>query len=237
MDEAPQTITQVVPDPRRADRFRIERNGIAWVTLSAARVAELGLRVGEVLTAERCAAIEHAAAVDAALEAGLRLLGVRPRSEAELQQRLRRKGFPESVIQEALARLRRLGYVDDQAFAEGWVAQRQATNPRGAAALRQELRSKGVSPELIKEVVIEDPEREFAAARALVRKHQQRLQRVDAKTAQRRLAGLLQRRGFSWSVIRAVLREYRMDGESDAEVTDEMERETDWQSRIDHEER
>ncbi len=237
MDEAPQTITQVVPDPRRADRFRIERNGIAWVTLSAARVAELGLRVGEVLTAERCAAIEHAAAVDAALEAGLRLLGVRPRSEAELQQRLRRKGFPESVIHEALTRLRRLGYVDDRAFAEVWVAQRQAANPRGAAALRQELRSKGVSPELINDVVDEDPESELAAARELVRKHQQRLQRVDAKTAQRRLAGLLQRRGFSWSVIRAVLREYRMDGESDAEVTDEMEREANWPSRIDHEER
>lgn len=221
MDEAPQTITQIVPDPRRADRFRIERNGIAWVTLSAARVAELGLRVGEVLTAQRRAAIEHAAAVDAALEVGLRLLSVRPRSEAELQQRLRQKRFSEPVIQEALARLRMLGYVDDRAFAEAWVAQRQATNPRGAAALRQELRSKGVSPELIKEVVVEDPESELAAARELVRKHQQRLQRVDAKTAQRRLAGLLQRRGFSWSVIRAVLREYGIDRGSDEELSED----------------
>ncbi|MFN3336409.1 MAG: regulatory protein RecX [Thermomicrobium sp.] len=221
MEETLETITQIAPDPRRTDRFRIERNGVAWLTLSAARVAELGLRVGEVLTAERRVAIEHAATVDAALEVGLRLLSVRPRSEAELQQRLRQKRFSEAVIQEVLARLRLLGYVDDRAFAEAWVAQRQATNPRGAAALRQELRSKGVSPELIKEVVLEDPESELAAARELVRKHKQRLQRVDAKTARRRLTGLLQRRGFSWSVIHAVLREHGMDGESAEELSDD----------------
>ncbi len=218
MNEAPRTITQIVPHERRGDRFWIERDGIPWVTLSAARIAELGLRVGEVLTVERRAAIEHAAAVDAALEAGLRLLAVRPRSEAELQKRLRQKRFPEPVIQEALARLRLLGYVDDRAFAEAWVAQRQTTNPRGAAILRQELRSKGVSPELIEEVVVDDPDSELVAARALVRKHWNRLRRIDRKTAQRRLVGLLQRRGFSWSVIRTVLGEQEIGRENDEEL-------------------
>jgi len=206
MTESEQRITGITPHPRRADRFLVERDGAPWVQLSAARVAELGLRVGERLTGERAEAIERAAAVDAAMDVALRALAVRPRSEAELAQRLRQKGVAAEVARDVLARLRALGYLDDQAFAEAWVAQRQRLNPRGTAALRRELQAKGIAPEII-EAVVGTGEDDLAAARSVARKHWPRLQRLERTVAERRLLGLLQRRGFSWPTIRRVMAE------------------------------
>ncbi|MDW7981310.1 MAG: regulatory protein RecX [Thermomicrobium sp.] len=221
MREPGERVTGIRPDPRRPDRFLVERDGLPWLKLSAARVVELGLSVGEPLTEERRATIEQAATLDAALDAGLRLLAVRPRSEAELRRRLQQKRFAPSVVEQVLARLRSLGYLDDRAFAESWIRQRRALNPRGASALRRELRSKGVAPELIDACVPDDPVSELAAAREVVEKHRKRFQALDARTAERRLAGVLSRRGFSWSVIRTVLLESGFSPETTDDVSAE----------------
>jgi regulatory protein len=207
MSEETDAITRIVPDRRRPDRLLIERNGLPWLRLSALRISELGVRTGEVLTPERRARLEHAAAVEEAIEAALRLLAARPRSEAELARRLRQKGFRDAVVQEVMTKLRALGYVDDRAFVAFWVAQRRTSRPRGIAALRQELRAKGITDELIEAAVTHDAEEEFSAALALAQKHLGRLQQHDRVTQERRVIGLLQRRGFSWSVIRRVVRE------------------------------
>jgi len=52
-----------------------------------------------------------------ALAAALRLLARRERSEAELSERLRRKGFDAQAVEAALERCRQLGYLDDGRFA------------------------------------------------------------------------------------------------------------------------
>ncbi|MCX2727492.1 RecX family transcriptional regulator [Thermomicrobium sp. 4228-Ro] len=206
MAEVEQRITRLAPHPRRADRFVVERDGEPWLLLSAARVAELGIVVGERLTSERVAAIERAGAVDAAMDIALRALASRPRSEAELAQRLRQEGTAEDIVAEVLSRLRHLGYLDDRAFAEAWVTQRRRFSPRGAAALRRELRVRGVAPEIIDAVVGNDSVDDLEAARAVAQKHWHRLQRLDRAVAERRLIGVLQRRGFSWSVIHRVVK-------------------------------
>ncbi len=208
-------ITRIAPHPQRSDRCIVERNGSFWLSLSVRQVAELELTVGELLTPERIAAVERASLVDAAMESAIRALTVRARSEAELATRLRRRGFPDDVVNEVLARLRRLGYLDDRAFAAAWVAERRRANPRSAALLRRELRSKGVAPEIVEEVVQVGEEEDLAEARRLVEKYRSRYSRLDAEVARRRLVGLLQRRGFSWSVIRTVLREFGDDALAD----------------------
>ena len=56
-----------------------------------------------------------------AREAALRLLAVRARSEGELDDRLKRKGFDERTSAEVVAALKRVGLVDDEDFARAWV--------------------------------------------------------------------------------------------------------------------
>jgi regulatory protein len=81
------------------------------------------------------------------LEAAARYLEVRPRSVAEVRRRLTDAGYRPELIEGALERLTALGYLDDAAFARTWVESRDRARPRGARALRDELRRKGVGSE------------------------------------------------------------------------------------------
>ena len=80
------------------------------------------------------------------LEAAARLLEARPRSTAEVRRRLRDAGYRADLVEEAIDRLATLGYLDDEAFARAWVESRDRARPRGARALRDELRRMGVPP-------------------------------------------------------------------------------------------
>ena len=113
------------------------------------------------------------------------------------------------AIDEVIAKLRRLGYVDDARFAS---ARARSMRKRGksARAVRAALAAQGIAPELVEEVLAdeegEDPELE--AARAVVKRRRLGPHRTDegARLAekQRDLARLA-RAGFSYAVaVRAL---------------------------------
>lgn len=182
------------------DEFAI---GIGLATLAAE-----GLYVGQPLDEAAWARLEAAGQADKAMLAALRLLDARPRSAAELRQRLRRKEFPPAVAEQAVARLAELGLVDDAAFTRMLIESRQNARPRGQLAIRDELRRKGVSREVIDAAISEtdDAEAEQARAMAVARTALRRYADApDRLSFQRRLGGLLQRRGFSLNLIRPIL--------------------------------
>ena len=73
---------------------------------------------------------------------GLRLLGRRAHSRAEMRRKLGRRGYSPDETEAAMARLDELGYLDDRSFAEGLVRRRGAI--RGPMALSAELAARGV---------------------------------------------------------------------------------------------
>jgi len=82
---------------------------------------------------------------------------------AEVRRRLLGAGFPERLVEAAVARLVAAGYLDDHAFARAWVAARDRTRPRGVLALRRELRLRGVDDAIV-EAVLAEREAETGAA-------------------------------------------------------------------------
>jgi regulatory protein len=136
------------------------------------------------------------------------LLEARPRAEREIRDRLRRKQFEPEQIDATIARLRDLGLLDDAQFARLWVANRAATSPKGAQALRYELISKGVDRQIAGEIVEDalDPATEAEMCEQVARKALPRYaSSPDRATFQRKLGGLLQRRGFAWDTVGPVL--------------------------------
>jgi regulatory protein len=77
-----------------------------------------------------------------AYEAGVGLLARRAHSRAELRRKLARRGFSVEDVDATVARLSRLGYLDDASFAAGHVRRRSAT--LGPLALSAELSARGV---------------------------------------------------------------------------------------------
>jgi regulatory protein len=141
------------------------------------------------------------------------LLAARPRTQEELRQALRRKGFDEETSETLLGKLDRAGLVNDAEFAELWVKSRHANQGLSRTALVAELRRKGVDGEIAAQAAGEvDRESEEQRARELVRKKLGSLGNVDEQTALRRLLGFLARKGYpqglAYTVIRDELREY-----------------------------
>lgn len=138
--------------------------------------------------------------VPTALEVGLRLIGCRAHSTAELRQKLRRKGCGAEDVEATLPRLVELGYLDDAAFARSLVTRR--SDRRGRSLIASELAAKGIDRALAGEVLAElEAEDQLAAGRRLA----DRVPTLDAQ----HLAGRLQRRGFDSGVVRQVLAERR----------------------------
>lgn len=161
------------------------------------------LRRGQELSAEDIAALRDEDAYRQALGQALRWLSFRPRTEAEIASRLAQGGVEPLAVARVVARLAELRLVDDAAFAEWWVSGRSAHRPKGTRALSYELRARGVAPALIADAVEGLDEHDLAQRLAL---HlAPRYARADRSAFERRLGGLLQRRGFAADVIRAAI--------------------------------
>lgn len=145
----------------------------------------------------------------------LRRLAMAPRTRQELAQRLAERGIPEHVSQEVLDRFTELGYVDDVAFAQGWVESRHRSKALARSVIRGELRRRGIEDEVAHEALLQiSPEQEAVRATAYAKRRAERLAGVDREVALRRISSALMRRGFHWSVALSAAQE-ALDGASE----------------------
>lgn len=199
------TLQAQAQDPQRVNLFI---DGVFAIGVSLTTLARERLYVGQELTVADYERLERAEMADRAVSAALRALDARPRSIAELRDRLKRKGFESDLVELAIERLTDLGLVDDRAFVRFWVEQRQHMRPRGPNALRDELRRKGVDADLIGETLqdselVGDPDTQAEAlARRALGKY---AGSSDFQSFARRMGGFLQRRGYQLSTIRPIL--------------------------------
>jgi len=137
-----------------------------------------------------------------------RYLSYRPRSRAEVEAKLLDKKFGDAVITAVLADLVRLGYLDDEKFAGQWAAGRVRLRSFGRRRVERELRDKGVDRETVTLTLGEvlPSSVELATAQEAAERKLRTLRSFDRETRRRRLAGFLERKGFSYDVIGDVLK-------------------------------
>ena len=83
-------------------------------------------------------------AADAYLD-GLKLLGGRQLSEAQLRQRLARRGYESAAIDDAVARLKQEGAIDDARVAEAIARTATSVKRRGRLRVRLEIERVGIA--------------------------------------------------------------------------------------------
>ena len=134
-----------------------------------------------------------------------RLFNVRPRSESELKSRLFQKGFGRAAVTSVVSSLRRNNIIDDRKFAKLWVESRMRTNPKGRILLRKELAQKGISAEVIDEVLTGNKETEEGLAREIAQQKRKRLKNLPKEKARKKLFDSLARKGFDFDIINSIL--------------------------------
>ena len=153
----------------------------------------------------------------------LRLLEFRPRTRAELQQALGRKGIDAEVIEQVLGRLDAVGLIDDKSFAEVWVRSRHTYEGLGRKAIAAELRRKGVDEAVTAEALTTvDYGAEEERARQLVRKKLRTLTTADHPTKVRRLVGMLARKGYTQGMSYRIVRDELTTAGEDTTLLDDL---------------
>ncbi len=202
-------VVRVGPPYGRLGYQRVVLESGAAFRLSPTDISALGLEAGADIDAAVLQQVRARAERALAVEIAHRLLAVRLRSRHELTARLRRRGISADVLAAVIADLERHGLVDDRRFADAWVRTRVALQPSGRMRLRYELAHKGVAREVIDRTLGEtlSEQDEGALAHDVARARLRRYRGLPPDIIYRRLAGVLQRRGFSTGVIARTLRE------------------------------
>lgn len=172
----------------------------------------LKLQKGQHLNDQEIAQLQTVDFEAKAYDRALRFLAIRPRSEWEVHQNLKRyqprkgESLDEPQIEMVIARLKERNYLDDHAFAAYWVEQRNRFRPMAPQALRYELRLKGVDSKIADEIIEQATDPTVAALEA-ARQRGYRWQALSEEEFQKKMTAFLQRRGFHWETIRDVVQQ------------------------------
>jgi regulatory protein len=196
-------ITAIEPQKRNRQRVNVYIDGAYAFSLNQAVAAQLN--VGAELTDEVKAIIDGQERIETARQQAERFLSYRPRSVAEVRQRLAREDLDEESIDGIISNLRKRRLLDDGQFANYWVEQRDTFRPRGLVALRQELRQKGVDKTTIDKALTDHDD--LASARRAAAKRLRRWADLPEETFRHKVSGHLQRRGFPYGICKQVVNE------------------------------
>jgi regulatory protein len=140
----------------------------------------------------------------------LRLLAGRELSVARMRERLDRRGFPADVIDDTVARLVRIGALDDRRAARAAARTLVSVRLRGRYRAGRELERLGFvrdDAEAALEAALADTDESAVIARVVRTKLHGRTSIPDAPEYRRLFAALL-RRGFPGDLIRSALQPY-----------------------------
>jgi regulatory protein len=139
-----------------------------------------------------------------------RYLTIRNRSEKEIRDYLQKKNADPDIIDAIVTRLYDQKFLNDEAFARSWVRSRAMFRPRGKRMLQIELQQKGISKDIIQQVLEEDTEDvpdEFTQAKNLIAKRVAKLQDEPRHIIYQKVGAFLARRGYSWDVSKKAIDE------------------------------
>ena len=130
------------------------------------------------------------------------LLSYRSRSEKELQERLKKKGFSEQHIATALKHLKQAGHLDDHALALD--LKRQAFNNKllGHNRARIFLLERGVPEDVVNETLTYDEETEAQKILKLMDKKLKTMGDCPDDKKKKKLWDFFVRKGYTYNTIR-----------------------------------
>jgi len=202
------TVTRVAQQKKDLDRASVFIDDRFAFGLAVDLVIEAGLRKGVRLTADQQRALLVRQETFAAKSSALNGLAQRARTAHEVRQSLVQKGFAETVAEDTVADLERIGMIDDAAYAQAFVHGRFSGRGYGPARLRQDLQRKGIARETIEAALAELTEVEDLGAEArdqARRKWQSLASEDDSRKRRKKTMDYLVRRGFGFDEARSAV--------------------------------
>lgn len=196
-------ISAIKAQVKNPNRVSIFIDGKYSFSLNLDELLEAKLKTGQELSSLELKKLQQLSSDGKLRMRAFEWLMIRPRSTRELKDYLRKKQAGEELSERIVADAQKRNYQNDMNFATWWVEQRRSGKQRSARYITQELSSKGVSREIISEVLAENETTDIDTLRILVAKKR----RAARYTDDQKLIEYLARQGYSFSLIKEVLAE------------------------------
>lgn len=200
------TITDVVPKRKGLSALYIDNEFALKIDTETFLISRLS--IGDDITDEELKELIDSSNEKRAKEKAMWLISYRDHSKKELIEKLRKTADNESA-QKAVERLQELGLVNDEKFARRYAEQLLLNKKLSKKAARYKLIEKGIDRQLADEILEEfevDPKEQI---RDII--ESKYISSFDDEKGKKRAIAALQRRGFSWGDIKAILEEYTED--------------------------
>jgi regulatory protein len=196
-------ITAIKQQERQKGRYNVYVDEKYAFSLSADALLAEKIVPGQSLDEAQLKTYKKLSADDKAYGLALAYVARRVRSEWELRDYFRRKGYDPELSEQILAKLAKLGQVDDAKFAEAWVRNRRLLKPVSKRRLMQELRQKRVADDIIEQVLAQDETDENQVLKELIKRKRKQAKYQDNL----KLMQYLARQGFGYDDIKHALAE------------------------------
>ena len=186
-------------------KYRIFLDGESAFAVYKGELSRYHLEEGAVLPPELYEELVNRVLKKRATLRAMHILERTDKTEAQLRRKLEESEYPKEAVESAIAYVTSYGYLDDRRYAEHYIEWKK--QGKGKARLKMELVQKGISREIIEEVL---ESTDFGETREMIRQIILKKRKTDIpmnEKEKQRLYGFLMRKGFSSSDILAVMRE------------------------------
>jgi regulatory protein len=196
-------ITDLKQGVRNPDRVNVYVDGKFLFSLDVSQVVDLGVKVGLEISEDELTEFKRASEFGKLYQRALEWVLMRPHSEKECRDYLRRKIFERKLdknyIDKIVEKLKDKRYLDDCRFAEWYVENRFSKKGVSTKRLKMELLKKGVLKDIVEQVL-----------RDSSRNDREELEKMIAKKRSRypddeKLTAYLVRQGFPYDLVRELV--------------------------------
>lgn len=210
----PSTSLRTGRSGRAPKRFNIYLDGTFVFGADEDLVVEHRLVLGKTLTTSDVEKLLYEIEVGKLMERMYRLWNIRTRSEREVKDYLRNLSFKRKIkgkeeISEAavtllINKLKQKGLLSDEQFARSWVESRK--KKKGPRVLKQELFQKGISKEIVSNVMDQvSNEEEQKTAESLLDRKIRLWKNLSPLEFRKKAYEFLLRRGFEYEVVKDII--------------------------------
>ena len=197
-------ITAITTQKKDTTRCNIEVDGRFLCGMKLETVVKNRLKVGAEVTAEELAAMQLESEKQTALEKALGHITASMKTEREIRDFLKKKGYLDEVADYVVEKMKAYSYLDDEAYAKSYAE--NVAQKKGSRRIALELRRKGLADGAIEEAVASIGD-ETESAKRVLEKYLRGKDLSDRKTVQKAYAHLISK-GYDHDTVKSVLLAY-----------------------------
>jgi len=196
-------ITDLKQGVRNPDRVNVYVDGKFLFSLDVSQVVDLGVKVGLEISEDELTEFKRVSEFGKLYQRTLEWVLMRPHSEKECRDYLRRKIFERKLdknyIDKIVEKLNGKRYLDDCRFAEWYVENRFSKKGVSVKRLKIELLKKGVSKDIVEQVLKDSSRNDREELEKMIAKKRSRYPDDEKLTA------YLVRQGFPYDLVRELV--------------------------------